>query len=531
MKPSQLEKERLRYKPTLPDLLLQEEVTFQSQKTKAPSQELQTLFPNTHENPILALASGGKGEKNRPLKVGVVLSGGQAAGGHNVIGGIFDALMRFSPSSQLIGFLGGPSGIVSNKTKALTREVIDAYRNTGGFDMIGSGRTKIETPEQFEAALKTVQTLSLDGLVIVGGDDSNTNAAFLAEYFLSKKCSTKVVGVPKTIDGDLKNEWIEISFGFDTACKTYCELIGNIAKDALSAKKYTHFIKLMGRSASHIALECALQTHPNLTFIGEEMAAQKKTLHAITSEIADLICKRSAAGKDYGLILVPEGLIEFIPEIQSLLKELSQTTSVATLSKEGRETFALLPEKIQHQLLLDKDPHGNVQVSHIETEALLIHMVRQELQKRDTYNGKFTPISHFFGYEGRSAFPSNFDASYCYALGMTAALLIQKGFTGYMSVISNLRSPEKEWKVGAVPLVSMMRFEERKGKRKAVVQKTLIDLNGRPFQEFAKERERWALDDDYCCPGAIQYFGPASVCEATTLTLQLETQSIFSTSV
>lgn len=533
MKKTPLEKERVKYKPLLAPLLQDlTKVSYQKHPCAAKEQELEAVFPHTFSLPTLSFATAPQEEKPRALRVGVVLSGGQAAGGHNVIGALFDALQSFDSTSTLVGFLGGPSGIVEGRFEELKLEKIEAYRNSGGFDMIGSGRTKIETPEQFEAALKTVQSLSLDGLVVVGGDDSNTNAAVLAEYFLSKKCSTKVVGVPKTIDGDLKNEHIEISFGFDTACKIYAELIGNIAKDALSAKKYYHFIKLMGRSASHIALECALQTHPNLTFIGEEMASTKRTLSSLTLEIADMICKRAEKGKHYGLIVVPEGLIEFIEEIKLLIKEINAILAKGTandvvqnLSAEAKETFTFLPEKIQRQFLLERDPHGNVQVSHIATEELLIHAVQKELKKRENYKGKFNPVNHFFGYEGRSAFPSNFDASYCYALGLTAALLIQKGVTGYMSVISNLSAPEKEWKVSGVPLVSMMRFEERKGKRKAVVQKSLVDLAGAPFACFAKEREKWMLEDDYLSPGPIQYFGPSSLCDSTTLTLQLEVKA------
>lgn len=531
MKKTPLEAVRLKYKPLLPKIL-EDLCVLGVVEEKTPSllsSEVQSLFPHLSKGPKVVFERQSSPLKKSPLKIGVVLSGGQAAGGHNVISGLFDALKKIDPKSTLIGFIGGPSGIVDGKYKEIDEDLLLGFRNTGGFDIIGSGRTKIETDEQLEAALRTMQSLKIDGLVVIGGDDSNTNAAILAEYFLSKKCSTKVVGVPKTIDGDLKNEWVEASFGFDTACKTYSELIGNIAKDALSAKKYYHFIKLMGRSASHIALECALQTHPNLTLIGEEVFEQKKTLSALTQEITDLICKRAEEGKNYGLILIPEGLIEFIHEMKILIKEINAILAVKThndvissLSQESKATFSLIPEKIQRQLLLDRDPHGNVQVSHIATEELLIQMVKKELLKRKNYNGKFNPINHFFGYEGRSAFPTNFDANYCYSLGLTAALLLLYGATGYMSVVLNLSAPVEEWKVGGVPLTAMIHIEERKGKRKPVIQKALVDLKARPFTVFAKDRKNWELEDNYLVPGPIQFAGDPTICNAITLTLQIE---------
>lgn len=528
MKKTPLEESRIKYKPLVPRILSNFDALKVLPSKEAQNSASQSHFPHLYKAPFLSFEQANAALKKEPLKIGVVLSGGQAAGGHNVIAGLFDALKKMNVNSKLFGFLGGPSGIIEGKFVEITEELLLSYRNTGGFDIIGSGRTKIETNEQLQASLQVMQNLELNGLCVIGGDDSNTNAALLAEYFLNKKCSTKVVGVPKTIDGDLKNEWIEISFGFDTACKTYSELIGNIAKDALSAKKYYHFIKLMGRSASHIALECALQTHPNLTLIGEEVLQQKKTLQQITEEIADLICQRFELGKNYGVILIPEGLIEFIHEIKILIKEINAILAVKThneviegLTNESKATFSLLPEKIQHQLLLDRDPHGNVQVSHIATEELLIHLVRKELLKRN-YSGKFNPISHFFGYEGRAAFPSNFDANYCYCLGMVAALLLDSGATGYMSQILHLDQPVENWKAGGIPLAEMIHIEERKGKAKPVIKKALVELKGAPFKSFAAQRKNWELQDDYLVPGPIQFAGDATLCDATTLTLQME---------
>ncbi len=492
-------------------------------------EELRNQFPHLFGQPILQLDEGPiNADVRRPLRVGVLFSGGQAPGGHNVIVGIFASLKGLDAKNTLIGFLGGPSGLTENKQKELSHEMIVNYRNTGGFDLIGSGRTKIETQEQFNAALTTVQALRLDGLIIIGGDDSNTNAALLAEFFLQKECQTKVIGVPKTIDGDLKNAHVEASFGFDTASKLYSELIGNIERDALSAKKYMHFIKLMGRSASHITLECALQTHPNLALISEEVAAEQKTLYQITEEIADLICKRSEKKMPYGVILIPEGLIEFVPEMKQLIKELnvlseeSPEVRETKLSAPSKKVFGFLPPEIRQQLLLDRDPHGNVQVSHIETEKLLIHLVKDALKKRPSYKEKFHAVSHFFGYEGRAAFPSYFDAHYCFALGHVATALIQAGRTGYMASIRGLTKPVEEWTGEGVPLTALMTIEERKGKAKPVIQKALVDLNGEPFKYFASQRQEWALDDHFRFPGPLQFYGAPELTESTTFTLQLE---------
>lgn len=483
------------------------------------SEALKQLFPNTFGQPLLSAKKGAK-RSSPPLKIGTVFSGGQAAGGHNVIAGLFDALKKLHPDSRLFGFLDGPSGIVNGKQKELTKDLIDLFRNQGGFDLLGSGRTKIETEEQLQSSLKSVEALCLDGLVIIGGDDSNTNAAVLAEYFLTHGSKTKVIGVPKTIDGDLKNPYVAISFGFDTACKTYSELIGNIARDALSAKKYYHFIKLMGRSASHIALECGLRTQPNITLIGEEVAARKMTLMEIAGELSDVIEKRAAAGKSYGIILIPEGVIEFIPELAALIKELNalkEMTGVREkLSKEALHCFDALPEGIQNQLLLDRDPHGNVQVSLIETERLFIELVKK------VSKAKFNPVSHFFGYEGRSAFPSNFDSNYCYALGNTAALLINEGVTGYMCSVQRLSEPLENWDVGGVPLTMLMNLEMRKGKSKPVIQKALVDLNGKAFKSFAGEREKWKLEDHYSFPGPIQFYGERTLTDDIPILLTKE---------
>ena len=545
---SVLQKCRLKYQPSLPKLL--ENVNLlqpASLKLKGRSQpQIDHLFPNTSALPPLGFQV--KAVQAKPaLRVGVVLSGGQAPGGHNVIAGLFDALKAFNSKSQLFGFCDGPSGIVDNKSIEIDEKLLSSYRNQGGFDLIGSGRTKIETPQQFEAALKTVNSFPLDGLVVIGGDDSNTNAALLAEYFISKGCKTCVVGVPKTIDGDLKNDDIEVSFGFDTAAKTFSDIIGNIMRDTLSAKKYYYFIKLMGRSASHITLECALQTHPNLALISEEVAAQNKTLRGITEEISELICARAEQGKDYGVILIPEGVIEFIPEFKVLIDELNTLLSPneehslaldeipakekkvvyinGLLSKSSSDCFQQIPLEIQAQLLIGRDPHGNVQVSKIETERLLIELVKNELKNRkkaNKYAGKFSAQPHFCGYEGRSCLPSNFDSQYCYALGYVAALLINSKSTGYMSCVKNLAKPVEKWEIAGIPLTSMMITEKRSGKEKPVIQKALVDLKGKPFAAFDKERGRWAFEDDYVCPGPIQFFGPSELTEAVTVTMDLE---------
>lgn len=512
-----LAEERRRYHIPLPDILTRP-LRGRPLKKAEGLEELKPLFPRTFSQPFVAFEEGEA--QNIPLKVGVVFSGGQAAGGHNVIAGVFDAL---APKSRLWGFLDGPAGIVEQRWVELNGEKIAPYRNQGGFDLLGSGRTKIETPEQFDSALKAVLSLELDGLVIIGGDDSNTNAALLAEYFLAHNCKTKVVGVPKTIDGDLRSADVEISFGFDTASKIYSELIGNILCDARSAKKYTFFIKVMGRSASHLALECALRTHPNLTLISEEVAAKGMTLREVAGQIADLIEARAKVGKNYGAVLIPEGLIEFIPEFSRLIKELNQLLlkgpfAAESLSPPSLACYNSIPEALQKQLLLDRDPHGNIKVSQIETERLLIEVVQGELKRRKS-PAKFSPIPLFYGYEGRSGLPSNFDCHYSYALGRVAALLIQEGYTGYMACVKNLSAPLKEWQVLGVPLTSMLHLEERKGKSVPVIKKALVDLNGRPFLDFAARRVGWQQGDDYLVPGPIQFFGPKQISDSIPLTL------------
>ncbi|NGX59734.1 MAG: Pyrophosphate--fructose 6-phosphate 1-phosphotransferase [Chlamydiae bacterium] len=530
---SRLQKLRVEFLPQLPKVL-QNLHNIQCMKQNATTcvadqEEIKPLFPKTFGRPIVEAKEENPREAPA-LKVGVVLSGGQAAGGHNVIIGLFDALITLNPQSKLFGFLGGPSGIIENKVMELTQEGIATYRNQGGFDMIGSGRTKIETDEQLAASLKTMQDQNLDGLVVIGGDDSNTNAAILAEYFLEKGCKTTVIGVPKTIDGDIQNAEIEITFGFDTATKTYSEMIGNIQRDALSAKKYWHFIRLMGRSASHITLECALSTHPNIALIAEEVAAKKMTFAQVTKEVADIIQKRSEKGMNYGVILVPEGLIEFIPAIEKLIQELNALaasekdlqvdTVSAKLSEEAKSCFASLPEEIQKQLLIDRDPHGNVQVSKIETEKLLISAVKKELEGKC----KFSPQNHFFGYEGRAGYPSNFDTHYCYSLGYSAALLIDEELTGYIACVSNLQRPLQDWKVLGLPITMLMNMEMRMGKRSPVIRKALVDLKGKPFKYFAENRKYWALEDQYCYPGPLQFFGEIEIADAIPLIMQVESQ-------
>ncbi len=538
---SPLQEARLTYCPPLPASLqdMQSITIVEGEKTSALSNEntIQGFFPNTFGQPLLTLVPRGSGESAPPpLIVGVVLSGGQAPGGHNVIAGIYDALKKINPESTLYGFCNGPDGIIKNKTVEITESFLTHYRNQGGFDMIGSSRTKIETPEQFTAAKETATALNLNGIVIIGGDDSNTNAALLAEYFTKERINTRVVGVPKTIDGDLKTDYIETSFGFDTATKIYSELIGNIARDALSAKKYTFFIRLMGRSASHITLECALQTHPNVVIIGEEIAAAKKTLSDITTDITDVICKRSDKGKNYGIILVPEGLIEFIPEFGVLIAELNTilaknpdvkdkiTYVTEHLSEKALSCFSSIPKTIQEQLLIDRDPHGNVQVSRIETEKLLIATVKEELAKRKTegtYSGKFSAQNNFFGYEGRSALPSNFDSNYCYSLGHVAAALIASDRTGYMSCIKNCNHPVNKWEAMGIPLTMMMNIEYRQGTSKPVIHKSLVDLQGAPFNTLKDSRNEWAENDHYRYPGPVQFFGNPDITDTTTMTLAM----------
>lgn len=530
-----LRKAREKYLPSLPSLLQQIDTIqwVEDENIDVKNKEVYSLFPLTCDQPVLR-AEKQKESKKDLLRVGVVFSGGQAAGGHNVIAGLLDALLLLHAESRLFGFLEGPSGIISGAYKELTKELIQPYRNQGGFDLIGSGRTKLETEKHLAAALKTVNEMHLDALVVIGGDDSNTNAAILAEYFKAEKCLTVVIGVPKTIDGDLKNHYVATSFGFDTACKIFSEVIGNIARDCLSAKKYYHFIKLMGRSASHVALECGLATHPNMVLIAEEIAEEKKTLQQITCQIADLICERAELGKNFGIILIPEGLIEFIPEIGTLLQELNQLLAdsfiesqqiAQRLTKDSRECFLSLPESIREQLLLTRDPHGNVQVSFIETEKLLIETTRQELQRRaqkGLYKGVFFALHHFLGYEGRSGFPSNFDCNYCYSLGYTAALLAAHKITGYMCCIKGLTQNPVDWKILGIPLTSLMHVERRKGKQKPVIAKALVDMNSKSFTFYKQHRNAWRLADHYLYPGPIQFYGEKQLTDIISYSLLID---------
>ncbi|XP_015881156.1 pyrophosphate--fructose 6-phosphate 1-phosphotransferase subunit beta [Ziziphus jujuba] len=503
-------------------------------------EEIAKLFPNLFGQPSAMLMPGDSSERlDKGLRIGVVLSGGQAPGGHNVISGIFDFLQRRTKGkSKLYGFRGGPIGIMKCKYVELTEDFIYPYRNQGGFDMICSGRDKIETPEQFKQAEETVRKLDLDGLVVIGGDDSNTNACLLAQNFRAKNMKTRVIGCPKTIDGDLKCKEVPASFGFDTACKLYAEMIGNVMKDARSTGKYYHFVRLMGRAASHITLECALETHPNIAIIGEEVAANKQTLKSVTGYITDIICKRSELGYNYGVILIPEGLIDFIPEVQQLIAELNEILAQDVVDKEGlwkkklrrqsHELFEFLPEAIQEQLLLERDPHGNVQVAKIETENMLIQMVENELNERKQeykYNGQFRGQSHFFGYEGRCGLPSNFDANYCYALGFAAGALLQSGKTGLISSVGNLAAPVEEWTVGGTALTSLMDVERRHGKFKPVIKKALVELEGAPFKKFASLRDDWALMNRYLSPGPVQFVGPTANMINQTLLLELGAQA------
>ena len=548
---SPLQKERLNYNPKLPSVLaegINKLVMTKGENTQSVSnqEEIKELFRNSYGLPVVNFSSSDK-EEVKPVKnIGVILSGGQAPGGHNVIAGLFDAMKQANPENKLYGFLGGPSGIIDGKYIELTKDIIDQYRNTGGFDIIGSGRTKLETEEQFKKAWNVCQNLNITGIVIIGGDDSNTNAALLAEWFLAKNAGIQVIGCPKTIDGDLKNEQIEISFGFDTATKTYAELVGNIQRDANSAKKYWHFIKLMGRSASHVALEVALQTHPNITLISEEVEHKKMSLSSVVTEITKVVAARAEQGKNYGIVLVPEGLIEFIPEIKSMISNLNDTLALieddadymnATtdlekfeiiknrLEPQNASVYSSLPTFIKAQLLMDRDPHGNVQVSRIDTEKLLIAMVRERLAKmkeEGRYNGKFSDLAHFFGYEGRCAFPSNFDADYCYSLGFNAFALMNFGLTGYISSVRNLTAPAKDWVAGGIPLTMMMNMEKRHGEFKPVIKKALVEIDGPVFRYLQDHKESWAMNEDYLFPGAIQYFGPSEVADITTQTLKLE---------
>ncbi len=546
---SPLQTERYKYKPKLPEVLKGNihKIGINpkgSTKSETNQKEIAEIFPRTYGAPFIETLAMEKAVESININIGVVLSGGQAPGGHNVISGLYDAMIKANPESKLIGFLGGPSGILENKTLELDSKIIDQFRNTGGFDIIGSGRTKLETTEQFDICEDVCKLLDISCLIIIGGDDSNTNGAVLAEYFKQKNSGISVIGVPKTIDGDLKNEYIEVSFGFDTATKTYSELIGNIEKDANSAKKYWHFIKLMGRSASHICLECALQTHPNIALISEEIEYNHKSLTDIVLDMVNVIVKRSELGSNYGIVLIPEGLIEFIPEMKQLISELNTLLAEHAehfstlhtfedqsrwinreLSRDSSYVFSTLPNNIQRQLLMDRDPHGNVQVSRIETEKLLIQMVASrldEMKSEGKYKGSFSPQDHFFGYEGRCAFPSNFDADYCYSLGYNAYVLAASGLTGYISSIHNLSKPVSEWTAGAVPVTMMMNLEQRHGKLKPVIKKAMVELDGKPFNEYVSKRDIWAIKSSYVFPGAIQYFGPHEVCDVSSITLALE---------
>ena len=550
---SPLQIERLKYQPKLPaslanginHLISQEGSATQS---VANQEEIKALFKNTYGKPTVTFQTSTESVASEVRNVGVILSGGQAPGGHNVIAGLYDALKQANSKNNLYGFLGGPSGIIEGKYVEFNDEFINDYRNTGGFDIIGSGRTKLETEEQFQAAWEVCKKLNISAVVIIGGDDSNTNAALLAEWFVAHNAGIQVIGCPKTIDGDLKNEQIEISFGFDTATKTYGELIGNIERDANSAKKYWHFVKIMGRSASHVALEAALQTQPNITLISEEVEQKKMSLSSIINYMTDIIVRRSENGTNFGIAVIPEGLIEFVPELKTMIANLNdimpslekdskysngtdaEKISIIenSLSSENSSVFKSLPSLIKSQLLMDRDPHGNVQVSKIETEKLLISMIEEKLaglKKEGKYSGKFSTQSHFFGYEGRCAFPSNFDADYCYSLGFNAFALINFGLTGYLSSVRNLTEPANDWIAGGVPLTMMMNMERRHGEMKPVIKKALVELDGPVFKKLEENREDWAMNDRYLFPGAIQYFGPSSVCDITTVTLQLESEA------
>ena len=544
MEISALQIARAAYQPKLPKALQGPVKAVEGEATQSVGNQddIKALFPNTYGMPVITFEAGEKKELPA-FNVGVILSGGQAPGGHNVISGLFDGVKALNPENKLYGFILGPGGLVDHNYKEITPELMDAYRNTGGFDIIGSGRTKLEKEEQFEKGIEILRELGIKALVIIGGDDSNTNACVLAEYYAAKKYGVQVIGCPKTIDGDLKNEQIETSFGFDTACKTYSELIGNIQRDCNSARKYWHFIKLMGRSASHIALECALQTQPNICLISEEIEKKDLTLNQVVEQIAETVAYRASQGNNFGVVLIPEGLIEFIPAIGRLIQELNDLLAahgadykdldkdaqrqyiLSHLSEANKATFETLPEGVARQLSLDRDPHGNVQVSLIETEKLLSEMVGDKLaqwKEEGKYTGKFSALHHFFGYEGRCAAPSNFDADYCYALGTSAAQLIANGKTGYMAIVKNTTAGTDQWKAGGVPITMMMNMERRNGEMKPVIRKALVELDGKPFKTFAAHRDEWAKNTCYVYPGPIQYWGPSEVCDQTTKTLALE---------
>ena len=542
---SALQIARAAYKPKLPKALLGHVTAVAGEPTQSVADQdaIRQLFPNTYGMPLVTFEASNEARSFAPVNVGVILSGGQAPGGHNVISGLFDGIKALNPQSRLYGFILGPGGLVDHNYMELTADIIDDYRNTGGFDIIGSGRTKLEKEEQFEKGYEILKELGITALVIIGGDDSNTNACVLAEYYAARHYGIQVIGCPKTIDGDLKNDMIETSFGFDTACKTYSEVIGNIQRDCNSARKYWHFIKLMGRSASHIALECALQTQPNICLISEEIEAKNMSLDDVVTSIATVVAERAARGHNFGTVLIPEGLIEFIPAMKRLIAELNDFLAanaeefaqikksaqrdyiIRKLSPENSAVYASLPEGVARQFTLDRDPHGNVQVSLIETEKLLSEMVATKLsqwKESGRYNGKFAAQHHFFGYEGRCAAPSNFDADYCYSLGYTASVLIAEGKTGYMSSVRNTTAPAEQWIAGGVPITMMMNMERRHGEMKPVIQKALVRLDGAPFRYLVAHRDEWAKETAYVYPGPIQYFGPAEVCDQPTKTLQLE---------
>ena len=550
MKLSPLQMARYQYSPKLPGILRNgiSEICVKNggaTESVADQEKIQALFPNTYGKNEIIFQKGQNTAEDKKQVVGVILSGGQAPGGHNVICGLYDALKALNPENVLIGFKGGPSGLLDNDFIVFEDDYINQYRNTGGFDIIGSGRTKLETQEQFAVVVENCKNHGVNALVIIGGDDSNTNAAVLAEYCAAHNTGIQVIGCPKTIDGDLKNEDIECSFGFDTATKTYSEIIGNIERDANSAKKYWHFVKVMGRSASHVALECALETQPNICLIGEEVAAKKMSLAQVADQIADSVAARAAKGWNFGVAIIPEGIVEFVPEFSVLIAEINELLAGAKadafnalptwaekyafikngLTETSFGVFAILPENIQQQLFLERDPHGNVQVSLIESEKLFSALVKDNLAARKaagTYKGKFSALHHFLGYEGRCAFPSNFDADYCYSLGYNAAMLIQYGYTGYLSKVSNLQAPAEEWVAGGMPITKMMNMERRHGADKPVIRKALVELEGAPFKFFCEHRDEWATETCFTYPGAIQYWGPSEVCDLTTRTLALE---------
>ena len=547
---SPLQKARYEYTPKLPGMLrngIADICVCEGAETQsvADQDKIKALFPNTYGKKEITFQKGQNTSAAKKQVVGVILSGGQAPGGHNVVCGLYDALKATNPENELYGFKGGPSGLIEDDYIVLTDDYVDQFRNTGGFDIIGSGRTKLETNEQFAIAAEVCKKHGITAIVIIGGDDSNTNAGILAEYFAANNTGVQVIGCPKTIDGDLKNEDIECSFGFDTATKTYSEIIGNIARDCNSAKKYWHFIKVMGRSASHVALECALETQPNICLISEEVAAKKMSLSAIADYIADSVEARAAKGMNFGIAVIPEGVVEFVPEFSVLIQEINELLAGSKadefnalptweakyafiekgLTKESMEVFAILPQAIQQQLFLERDPHGNVQVSLIESEKLFSALVADKLAARKaagTYKGKFSTLHHFLGYEGRCAFPSNFDSDYCYSLGYNAFMLIQYGYNGYLSKVSNLSAPANEWVAGGMPITKMMNIERRHGEDKPVIKKALVELDGAPFKYFEANREKWALETCFKYPGAIQYYGPSEVCDITTVTLALE---------